>query len=189
MKQSVPPPINWVEQIRNLRDQSGLTDAEVGVQLGMSKQFTSDILLGKAPIGARLKLKIWRQCPFDLDRDGLLAFLPERVAEELRAIELEQGHDRSARQSSKLERDDWIRDLVALRDARAWTDAQMAADLGVSKQYLSAVMNRKKAMSWGLKVAVWDRRNYNLSRDTLLALLPDEIAAELIELEHARIAL
>lgn len=65
----------------------------------------------------------------------------------------------------------------------------MAADLGVSKQYLSAVMNRKKAMSWGLKVAVWDRRNYNLSRDTLLALLPDEIATELIELEHARIAL
>ena len=88
--------------------------------------------------------------------------------------------------ASKLERDDWIPDIVALRDERGWNDAELAADLGVSKQFLSAILNRKKPVSWGLKVAIWGRRNYDLSRETLLALLPDEVATELIELDKKR---
>ena len=178
--------MEWITEIKKLRDERGLSDAEVGAELGMSKQFTSDILLGKAPVGMKLKLKIWGCRNYDLNRDRLLAFLPEKVASEIHEIELERGRHSASHLASKLERDDWTSDIVALRDERGWTDAELAADLGVSKQFLSAILNRKKSVSWGLKVAIWGRRNYDLSRETLLALLPDEVATELIELDKKR---
>lgn len=178
--------MRWTEEIEKLRDERRLSNAEIGAELGMSKQFISDILLGKAPIGTKLKLKIWGRRAYDLNRDRLLAFLPEKVAEEVRAVEIARGHDRAEKLISKQDRDDWIPDLIALRDERGWTDAELAADLGMSKQYLSAILNRKKPLSWGLKVAVWGRRNYDLSRETLLALLPDEVATELIDLDKKR---
>lgn len=178
--------MKWTEEIVKLRDERGLSDAEVGAELGMSKQFTSDILLGKAPIGTKLKLKIWSRRAYDLNRDRLLAFLPDKVAEEVQAIELERGQRAAATLLKKGERDDWVADLIALRDERGWKDAELAADLGFSKQYLSAVLSRKKPMSWALKVAVWSRRNYDSSRETLLALLPDDVATELIELDKKR---
>jgi len=178
--------MEWIEEIKKLRDERGLSDAEVGAELGMSKQFTSDILLGKAPVGMKLKLKIWGRRNYDLNRDRLLAFFPEKVASEIHEIELERGHHMAADLASKLERDDWIPDIVALRDECGWNDAELAADLGVSKQFLSAILNRKKPVSWGLKVAIWGRRNYDLSRETLLALLPAEVATELIELDKKR---
>lgn len=178
--------MKWTEEIIKLRDERGLSDSEVGAELGMSKQFTSDILLGKAPIGMSLKLKIWSRRAYDLNRERLLAFLPEKVAEEIHAIELARGGDHAVRLVTKQKRDDWIPDLIALRDERGWTDAQLAADLGVSKQYLSAVLNGRKPVSWGLKAAIWGRRNYDLSRDTLLTLLRDDVAKELIELDRKR---
>lgn len=178
--------MKWIEEIEKLRDERGLSDAEIGAELGMSKQFTSDILRGKAPIGTKLKLKIWSRRAYDLNRDRLLAFLPDKVADELRAVEIERSQNAAAALLKKRERDDWVADLLALRDDRGWNDAELAADLGMSKQYLSAVLNRKKPMSWGLKVAVWSRRNYDLSRETLLALLPDDVATELIELDKKR---
>lgn len=178
--------MKWIEEIEKLRDERGLSDAEIGAELGMSKQFTSDILRGKAPIGTKLKLKIWSRRAYDLNRDRLLAFLPEKVADEVRAVEIERSQQAAAAMLKKRERDDWVADLVALRDERGWNDAELAADVGMSKQYLSAVLNRKKPMSWGLKVAVWSRRNYDLSRETLLALLPDDVATELIELDKKR---
>lgn len=178
--------MKWIEEIEKLRDERGLSDAEIGAELGMSKQFTSDILRGKAPIGTKLKLKIWNRRAYDLNRDRLLAFLPEKVADEVRAVEIERSQQAAAAMLKKRERDDWVADLVALRDERGWNDAELAADLGMSKQYLSAVLNRKKPISWGLKVAVWSRRNYDLSRETLLALLPDDVATELIELDKKR---
>lgn len=178
--------MKWIEEIEKLRDERGLSDAEIGAELGMSKQFTSDILRGKAPVGTKLKLKIWSRRAYDLNRDRLLAFLPEKVADEVRAVEIERSQQVAVAMLKKRERDDWVADLVALRDERGWNDAELAADLGMSKQYLSAVLNRKKPMSWGLKVAVWSRRNYDLSRETLLALLPDDVATELIELDKKR---
>jgi transcriptional regulator with XRE-family HTH domain len=178
--------MKWIEEIEKLRDERGLSDAEIGAELGMSKQFTSDILRGKAPIGTKLKLKIWSRRAYDLNRDRLLAFLPEKVADEVCAVEVERSQQAAAAMLKKRERDDWVADLVALRDERGWNDAELAADLGMSKQYLSAVLNRKKPISWGLKVAVWSRRNYDLSRETLLALLPDDVATELIELDKKR---
>jgi len=178
--------MKWTEEIVKLRDERGLSDAEVGAELGMSKQFTSDILLCKAPIGTKLKLKIWSRRGYDLNRDRLVGFLPDKVADEVRAIEAERGQRSATTLLKKRERDDWVADLIALRDERGWKDAELAADLGLSKQYLSAVLNRKKPMSWGLKVAVWSRRNYDSSRETLLTLLPDDVATELIELDKKR---
>lgn len=178
--------MKWIEEIEKLRDERGLSDAEIGAELGMSKQFTSDILRGRAPVGTKLKLKIWSRRAYDLNRDRLLAFLPEKVADEVRAVEIERSQQAAAAMLTKRERDDWVADLVALRDERGWNDAELAAALGMSKQYLSAVLNRKKPMSWGLKVAIWSRRNYDLSRETLLALLPDDVATELIELDKKR---
>ena len=32
--------MEWIEEIKKLRDERGLSDAEVGAELGMSKQFT-----------------------------------------------------------------------------------------------------------------------------------------------------
>ncbi|KPF48760.1 hypothetical protein IP87_09715 [beta proteobacterium AAP121] len=179
--------MNWIEEIKSLRS-PGQSDSALAAELGVSKQFLSDVLAGKKELSLQKKLLVWKRLGRELDREAALAFLPAKAADEL--VRLHEASLRSGRHDSELtpkERvDDWTNDLIALRDARGMTDAELAADLGVSGAYLSTVLSGKVHLSWNKKIAVWGRRKYDLSRDTLLAFLPVETASELIAMDRAR---
>jgi transcriptional regulator with XRE-family HTH domain len=179
--------MNWIEEIKSLRG-PGQSDAGLATSLGVSKQFLSDVLAGKKELSLRLKLVVWKQLGRELDRDAALALLPDKVSQELLDFHREQlkAGQEPAQLTPRGEFDDWTKDLIALRDARGMTDAELAADLGVSGPYLSNVLNGKVQLSWKKKIAVWGRRKYDLSRDTLLSFLPAETATELIALDRAR---
>ena len=140
----------------------------------MSKQFLSDVLAGKKELSLKKKLVVWKKLGRELDRDAALAFLPAKSADELVRQHQESvaaGQD-AGKLMPKVQFDDWTNDLIALRDARGMTDAELAADLDVSGPYLSTVLSGKVHLSWKKKIVVWGRRKYDLSRDTLLSLLP-----------------
>lgn len=179
--------MNWIEEVKKLRA-AGQSDAGLAADLGVSKQFLSDVLAGKKELSFEKKLVVWKRLGRALDSDAALAFLPAKYAEEL--VHLHQasiaaGQD-VAGLTPKEQFDDWTNDLIALRDARGMTDAELAADLDVSGPYLSTVLSGKVHLSWKKKIAVWSRRRYDLSRDTLLSFLPAEAATELIALDRAR---
>ena len=179
--------MNWIEEIKKLRA-PGQSDAGLAADLGVSKQFLSDVLAGKKELSLKKKLVVWKKLGRELDRDAALAFLPAKSADELVRQHQESvaaGQD-AGELMPKVQFDDWTNDLIALRDARGMTDAELAADLDVSGPYLSTVLSGKVHLSWKKKVAVWGRRKYDLSRDTLLSFLPAEAATELIALDRAR---
>lgn len=179
--------MNWIEEIKNLRA-PGQSDAGLAADLGVSKQFLSDVLAGKKELSLQKKLVVWRKLGRDLDRDAALAFLPAKFAQELLRQHQESvaAGQHTGELKPKEQFDDWTNDLIALRDARGMTDAELAADLGVSGPYLSTVLSGKVHLSWNKKIAVWSRRKYDMSRDTLLSFLPAEAATELIALDRAR---
>lgn len=179
--------MNWIEEIKKLRA-PGQSDAGLAADLGVSKQFLSDVLAGKKELSLEKKLVVWRKLGRELDRDAALAFLPAKSAQELVRQHQESiaaGQD-TGELKPKEQFDDWTNDLIALRDARGMTDAELAADLDVSGPYLSTVLSGKVHLSWKKKIAVWGRRKYDMSRDTLLSFLPAEAATELIALDRAR---
>ncbi|GEM_PF-4539132 len=179
--------MNWSEEIKKLRA-PGQSDAGLAADLGVSKQFLSAVLAGKKELSLEKKLVVWKKLGRELDRDAALAFLPAKSAEELVRQHREMvaaGQD-AGELTPKEQFDDWTNDLIALRDARGMTDAELAADLDVSGPYLSTVLSGKVHLSWKKKIAVWGRRKYDLSRDTLLSFLPTEAATELIALDRAR---
>lgn len=179
--------MNWIEEIKQLRA-PGQSDAGLAADLGVSKQFLSDVLAGKKELSLKKKLVVWKKLGRELDRDAALAFLPAKAAEELvrRHRDSAAAGQDAVELTPKAQFDDWTNDLIALRDARGMTDAELAADLDVSGPYLSTVLSGKVNLSWSKKIAVWGRRKYDLSRDTLLSFLPAEAATELIALDRAR---
>jgi len=178
--------MNWIDEIKKLRDERQFSDAQTAAELGISKPFLSEVLNGKKQLSTKLKMKIWSRREYDLDRDWLLAFLPSKVSEQLLEIELARGkHRANAFLKDGVSRD-WVDDLIVLRDQRGLSDTEFAAELGISQPFLSGVVSRKKAVSWPLKIAIWSRKNYDLSRDTLLNLLPEELSSELKKIDRAR---
>jgi len=179
--------MNWIEEIKTLRA-PGQSDASLAADLGVSKQFLSDVLAGRKELSLKLKVTAWKKLGRELSREAALAFLPGKIAKDLQEAHQEvllRGQDPDALET-KNKFDDWTMDLIELRDARGMTDAELAADLNVSAPYLSTVLKGKKKLSWGKKIAVWGLRRYDLSRDTLLSFLPVEVATELIDLDRAR---
>ena len=81
---------------------------------------------------------------------------------------------------------DWVDALVDLRNQRGLTDALFAAELGVSPAFICMVFARKKPVSWRLKMAIWSRKNYDLSRDAILNLFLPEIGQQLIDMDRQR---
>jgi len=179
--------MNWIEEIKGLRA-AGQSDASLAADLGVSKQFLSDVLNGKKELSLKLKLVVWKKLGRELNREAALALLPDKVARDLQQAHEElllSGQDPHALKT-KNKFDDWIADLMELRDSRGMTDAQLAADLEVSAPYLSMVLKGTTKLSAGKKIAVWGKRKYDLSRDTLLSFLPPDIATKLIEADRAR---
>lgn len=179
--------MNWIEEIKGLRA-AGQSHANLAADLGVSKQFLSDVLNGKKELSLKLKLVVWKKLGRELNREAALALLPDKVARDLQQAHEElllSGQDPDALKT-KNKFDDWIADLMELRDSRGMTDAQLAADLEVSAPYLSMVLKGTTKLSAGKKIAVWGKRKYDLSRDTLLSFLPPDIATRLIEADRAR---
>lgn len=179
--------MNWIEEINSLRA-AGQSDASLAADLGVSKQFLSDVLTGKKELSLKLKLVVWKKLARELNREAALALLPDKVAKDLQQAHEEvllSGQDPDALKT-KNKFDDWTADLIELRDSRGMTDAQLAADLKVSAPYLSMVLKGTTKLSAGKKIAVWGRQKYDLSRDTLLSFLPADVATKLIELDRAR---
>lgn len=189
MKQMAQAPMNWIEEIKKLRGPSQ-SDAGLAADLGVSKQFLSDVLAGKKELSLKLKCLVWTKGCHQLDLEAALAFLPLKVATELLRLHRESTESRNGKVnlSPKQEFDDWTKDLLALRDAHGMTDAELAAALQVSGAYLSTVLSQKVPLSWSKKVSVWQRREYDLSRNTVLSFLPANLAAELVALDAARLA-
>lgn len=178
--------MDWIDEIRKLRASKSLSDSQCALELGVSKQFLSDVLAGKKPLSPKLKMKIWTLSERELGSADLLAFLPAKVADELIERSKSPSMSRGVDIPKWSANHDWVDELIALRDSRAMTDTELAADLEISQPFLSAVLHRKKPISWPLKIAIWGRRNYDLSRDTILKLLPAELAEELIRLDRLR---
>lgn len=178
--------MDWIDEIKKLRDERQLSDAQTAAELGISKPFLSEVLNGKKQLSVKLKMKIWSRREYDLDRDCLLAFLPFKVSEQLLEMELARGKRRADAFLNDGVSSDWVDDLIALRDERGLSDTEFAAELGISQSFLSSVVSRKKAVSWPLKIAIWSRKNYDLSRDTLLNLLPEELSSELKKIDRDR---
>lgn len=179
--------MNWIEEINSLRA-PGQSDASLAADLGVSKQFLSDVMTGKKELSLKLKLHVWRKLRRELSREAALAFLPAKVAQDLQQAhdELVQRGENQDALATKDHLDDWTRDLIALRDDREMNDAQLASELNVSPAYLSTVLKGRTKLSWAKKIEVWGKRKYDLSRDTLLAFLPADVAKELIDLDRAR---
>jgi transcriptional regulator with XRE-family HTH domain len=178
--------MNWIEEVKRFRDNNSLSDAQTAHELGVSKQFLSDVLAGKKPLSAKLKMKVWALLGHDLDDVDLLAFFPAKVATELQEMSNSVSTAVPLQRPIWNAKHDWVDELLALRASREMTDTELASDLNVSQPFLSAVLNRKKPISWPLKIAIWGRRHYDLSRDTLLKLLPPDTAEELIKLDRQR---
>ncbi len=75
--------MDWISEIKKLRDDRNLSDAKTAAELGISKPFLSEVLNGKKELSAKLKLKILSLRTLDIDQDCLLAFLPSKVASQL----------------------------------------------------------------------------------------------------------
>jgi transcriptional regulator with XRE-family HTH domain len=179
--------MNWIEEINTLRAPSQ-SDASLAADLGVSKQFLSDVLTGKKELSLKLKVMVWKKLGRELGREAALALLPDKVARDLEHAhhELLAGGQVQEALGAKSNFDDWTADLIKLRDDRGLTDAALAAELSVSAAYLSTVLKGKTKLSWKKKIEVWGMRKYDLSRDTLLSFLPADVATELTELDRAR---
>lgn len=66
------------------------------------------------------------------------------------------------------------------------SDAQVAADLGITRGALNNFMRGHAPWPTGLKVAILDRLGYAATRNVLLGLVPQGEAANFLALDHAR---
>lgn len=73
---------------------------------------------------------------------------------------------------------DWPQTIRNLATDRQQSLRQLSADLGVSQQFLSDVVNGKKAATWRLKLSVLAAIGYDGPRDELFELLLSEEAAD-----------
>ena len=80
----------------------------------------------------------------------------------------------------------WINSLRTLCDASGLSDAKFAAQLGVSKQYLSALLKCAKPLSQPVKLVIWSRLNRPLDLAVALSFLTEAEATEIVGIESAR---
>lgn len=175
--------MQWVEEIQKIRDSKGLSDAKTAAELGVSKQYLSAVLTQAKEPSKDLKIRIWPMLNRELDLACVLAFLKQDEASEIVRLDSERkGQPSSTRPLPK----DWVTALAAIRDQCDLNNAGFAAELSISAAFLSTVLARKKPVPWKLKMAVWRREKYDLSRDSILKLFLPDIAPELIELDRQR---
>ncbi len=176
--------INWVEEIKQLRDGLGFSDARLAKELGFSKQYLSHVLTLSKPPSPSLKLCIWSRCNYKLSQESLLAFLPTDVAHTLCHLDKARDPAKGKPVSMPTQSHDWIADLVSMKERQGFNSREFADQLGLSQPFLSLLFSGKTPFTWDLKIYVWDQMNYDLSCDTLLHFLPHELAAKLCEMDR-----
>ena len=70
---------------------------------------------------------------------------------------------------------DWIKELDLLKEKRQLNDTDLATLLGVSKTYISDIRAGRRPMPLTLKVKIWDKLQYDMTRDRILMILPGEV--------------
>lgn len=86
-----------------------------------------------------------------------------------------------------MQKKDWGAEIVELAKDRGMSLRELAADLGVSHVYLGNVVRGQRAASAKLKIKIWGRQKYDLTREQMLELLlPDDIADEFHAFEIER---
>ena len=79
---------------------------------------------------------------------------------------------------------DWVVELRKLTDSAGISDAKMASQLGVSKQYFSAVITRAKQPSVDFKLVAWTFHKYILSLDSVMFFFLNEVRDKLVTIER-----
>lgn len=82
----------------------------------------------------------------------------------------------------------WPNEIEYLLTTNHLTLTALADRLGVKKQQLSQIKNGLAPCPAMLKYKILDMKGYTMTRETLLDLLPDELAAVIREKDNQRIA-
>jgi len=178
--------MKWAEKIREICEAKGQTANKTAADLGVSRQYLSALVNEIKEPSPNFKLKIWSELDEDLDLTNALAFMKENEAKELKQLAASNAGQKASKEVSVRPPVDWVDALVDLRNQRGLTDALFAAELGVSPAFICMVFARKKPVSWRLKMAIWSRKNYDLSRDAILNLFLPEIGQQLIDMDRQR---
>lgn len=81
----------------------------------------------------------------------------------------------------------WVERIDQLKERVGHSsDMQLAADLLISRQFLSDIRSGKSPIPVGLKFKIADRLGYEMTRDALLELLPDQVANAIRKKDHQR---
>ena len=80
----------------------------------------------------------------------------------------------------------WITKLLDLKTRRGWNDSELAQELGVRRSQLDGVLSKHEEPSLQMKKRTLDLLGYDATRNTLLWLLPSDIARSLEQQDLAR---
>ena len=80
----------------------------------------------------------------------------------------------------------WITKLLDLKTRRGWNDSELAQELGVRRSQLDGVLSKHEEPSLQMKMRTLDLLGYDATRNTLLWLLPSDIARSLEQQDLAR---
>lgn len=83
---------------------------------------------------------------------------------------------------------DWPEEIEYLLHTHRTTLTALAAKLGVTKQQLSAIKEGRASCPPMLKFKILDMKGYAMTRETLLELLPADVANVIREKDNERIA-
>jgi transcriptional regulator with XRE-family HTH domain len=88
---------------------------------------------------------------------------------------------------ANVKRVDWAAEIVALAKERGMSLRELAADIDIGHAYLGKVVRGEKAASARLKIKIWGRQKYDLTREKMLELLlSDDVAEEFHAFEIER---
>lgn len=178
--------MDWILEITKLCNDRGLSNAKLAVELGFSKQYLSHVLTEAKQPSPELKFQVWSRLNHRLTPENLLGFLPSDVATKLRHLDKMRVVNLGTPRPKTPLTNDWICDLVQIRDRQGLNSRAFAEQLGLSQPYLSVLLAGKKPIPWDLKVHAWEQMNFDLSCETLLNFLPAELAGQLVEIEGQR---
>ncbi|WP_133608517.1 helix-turn-helix domain-containing protein [Aquabacterium commune] len=95
-------PIDWAEQILALARERNMSLRELAADLGVSHVYLGNVVRGQRAASAKLKIKIWGRQKYDLTREQMLELLlPDDIADEFHAFEIERGKARAQKAIAK----------------------------------------------------------------------------------------
>lgn len=75
-----------------------------------------------------------------------------------------------------MEPQDWPGKLSDLCRNRAWTQKQLARELGVTPAYINEIIKGKKEASPRLKLCFYGIAGWDKTMEQIISLLPDDVA-------------